>query len=229
MDLPGQVNCETCRIRSCAVEVLDQQELDILKTNCAGAVYARNERIFQQGSLTSNIAYVKTGLVKIHKNGPSKDQILKLVKPPRFIGIPTVLGDRINNYSATALLPTTVCFIVTSTFKTLIMRNGRFANEVISSICQDELTFYDRSINQMQKQIHGRLADALLFLADEIFEADSFDLPLSQSDLGDYIHATRESVTRTLGRLKADGLIQVKGKNIKLTEKDMLRKISKLG
>ena len=190
MDLPGQVNCETCRIRSCAVEVLDQKGLDILKTNCAGAVYARNERIF---------------------------------------GIPTVLGDKINNYSATALLPTTVCFIVTSTFKTLIMRNGRFANEVINSICQDELTFYDRSINQMQKQIHGRLADALLFLADEIFEADSFDLPLSQSDLGDYIHATRESVTRTLGRLKADGLIQVKGKNIKLIEKEMLRKISKLG
>ncbi|HOI31960.1 MAG: Crp/Fnr family transcriptional regulator [Bacteroidales bacterium] len=229
MDLPGQVNCETCRIRSCAVEVLDQQELDFLKTNCAGAEYGRNERIFQQGSLTSNIAYVKTGLVKIHKNGPSKDQILKLVKPPRFIGIPTVLGDKINHYSATALLPTTVCFIFTSTFKTLIMRNGRFANEVINSICQDELSFYDRSINQMQKQIHGRLADALLFLADEIFEADSFELPLSQSDFGDYIHATRESVSRTLGRLKADGLIQVKGKKINLIEKDMLRKISKLG
>ena len=229
MDLPGQVNCETCTIRSCAVEVLDQQEMDILKTNCAGAVFDRNERIFQQGSLSSNIAYVKTGLVKIHKNGPSKDQILKLVKPPRFIGIPTVLGDKVNHYSATALMPTTVCFIVTSTFKTLIMRNGKFANEVINSICQDELTFYDRSINQMQKQIHGRLADALLFLADEIFFSDTFDLPLSHSDLGDYIHATRESVTRALSRFKADGLIQVKGHRISLIGKDMLLKISKLG
>ncbi|MDA3944947.1 MAG: Crp/Fnr family transcriptional regulator [Bacteroidetes bacterium] len=229
MDLPGQVNCETCRIRSCAVEVLDHQELQILKTNCAGAVYKKNERIFQQGSLCSNITYVKTGLIKIHKNGPSKDQILKLVKPPRFIGIPTVLGDKINHYSATALMPTTVCFIVTGIFKTLIMRNGKFANEVINGLCQDELTFYDRSINQMQKQIHGRLADALLFLADEIFLSDSFELPLSRSDLGDYIHATRESVTRTLSRMKSDGLIQMQGRLITLADKEMLIRISKLG
>lgn len=109
------------------------------------------------------------------------------------------------------------------------MRNGKFANEVINSLCQDELTFYDRSINQMQKQIHGRLADALLFLADEIFLSDSFELPLSRSDLGDYIHATRESVTRTLSRMKSDGLIQMQGRLITLADKEMLVRISKLG
>lgn len=229
MDMPGQVNCESCRIKSCAVEVLDKQELSILNANCAGVSYKKNEKIFQQGSLCSNIIYVKTGIVKIHKTGPSKDQILKLVKSPRFIGLPTVLGGKVNQYSATALTPTTVCFIVTGIFKTLIMRNGKFANEVINSICQDELTFYDRSINQMQKQIHGRLADALLFLSDEIFESDSFELPLSRADLGDYIHATRESVTRALSRLKADGLIDMQGRQISLVNKKMIERISKLG
>lgn len=229
MDMSGQVDCESCRIKSCAAEVLDKQELQILNTNCAGVSYKKNEKIFQQGSLCPDITYVKTGIVKIHKNGPAKDQILNLVKSPRFIGLPTVLGDKVNHYSATAITPTTVCFIVTGIFKTLILRNGKFATEVINSICQDELTFYNRSINQMQKQIHGRLADALLFLSDEIFESDSFELPLSRADLGDYIHATRESVSRTLSRLKADGLIDMQGRQISLVNKKMLVRISKLG
>jgi len=229
MDRPGQVSCKTCRIKSFAAEALDIQELQILNANCAGVSFKKNERIFQQGSLCSNITYVKTGLVKIHKNGPSKDQILKLVKSPRFIGIPTVLGDRVNHYSATALSPVTVCFIVTGIFKKLIKRNGKFANEVINSICQDELDFYNRSINQMQKQIHGRLADALIFLSEEIFESESFELPLSRADLGDYIYATRESVSRALSRLKTDGLIEMQGRSIQIMDMKMLERISKLG
>lgn len=229
MDLSEKSNCSTCRIRSCAVEVLDGGELEILQTNCAGASFKRGEKIFQQGTLISNIAYVKSGLVKIHKKGPSKDQILKLVNPPGFIGIPTVLGDRVNQYSATAVVPTEVCFIVTQIFKTLIMRNGKFANEIINSLCHDELQFFDRSINQMQKQIHGRLADALQYFARDIFHTETFVMPLTRSELGDFIHATRESVTRALTHFKEDGLIAIEGKQIVLLDQERLNKVSQLG
>ena len=80
MDFSSQGNCEFCRIRSLAVETLDKLELKILQNNCAGSIYNKGEIIFQQGSLTSNIGYVKSGLVKIHKSGPSRDQILKLAE-----------------------------------------------------------------------------------------------------------------------------------------------------
>lgn len=229
MDLPGQNNCESCRIKSLAVETLDLLELKILQKNCAGTTYNKGEIIFQQGSLTSNIAYIKSGLVKIHKSGSSRDQILKLVKPLRFIGIPTILGDRRYQYSATSIEPTTVCFIDTETFKTLILRNGKFGNEIINELCQDELRFFDRSINQMQKQIHGRVADALLFLAHDIYQSDNFVMPLSRSDIGDFVHATRESVTRTLSHFKNEGIIDMKGKEITLRNKESLLRISRTG
>jgi CRP/FNR family transcriptional regulator len=229
MDLPGQNNCESCRIKSLAVETLDMVELKILQKNCAGTAYNKGEIIFQQGSLTSNIAYIKSGLVKIHKSGPSRDQILKLVKPLRFIGIPTILGDRRYQYSATSIEPTTVCFIDTETFKTLILRNGKFGNEIINELCHDELRFFDRSINQMQKQIHGRVADALLFLAHDIYQSDNFVMPLSRSDIGDFVHATRESVTRTLSHFKNEGIIDMKGKEIFLRNKESLLRISRTG
>ncbi|MBS4059287.1 MAG: Crp/Fnr family transcriptional regulator [Bacteroidetes bacterium] len=222
-------SCETCPIKSCAVETLDIEELLILQKNCGVRVFKKNETIFQQGSLTSNIAYIKSGLVKIHKKGPVKDQILKLIKPLRFIGIPTILGERLYQYSATAIESTSVCYIDTDIFRMLILGNGKFGNEIINELCKDEIRFFERSINQMQKQIHGRLADALLFFANDIFQNDHFRMPLSRSELGDFIHATRESVTRSMTSFKKDGLIEITGKNIVILDKPSLMRVSKTG
>ncbi|MCC7318188.1 MAG: Crp/Fnr family transcriptional regulator [Bacteroidales bacterium] len=229
MTKPEKESCESCRFKSCAVEVLDSDELNILQTNCSEAVFKRNELIFREGTPHSGIAYVKSGLVKIHKMGPVKDQILKLVKAPQFIGIPTVLGNKVNQYTATALIPTHTCFIATDVFRKLILLNGKFANEIINNLCFDELSFFDRSIHQTQKQIHGRVADALLLLSNDIFQSDSFQMPLNRTDLGDLVHARRESVTRTLTHFRKDNLISIKGKTIELLNKSMLERISKSG
>jgi CRP-like cAMP-binding protein len=229
MDTDVYYSCETCPIKSCAVETLETDELQILQNNCGVRVFKKNETIFQQGSLTSNIAYIKSGLVKIHKKGPVKDQILKLIKPLRFIGIPTILGERLYQYSATAIENTSVCFIDTDVFRMLILENGKFGNEIINELCKDELRFFERSINQMQKQINGRLADALLFFANDIFQSDHFRMPLSRSELGDFIHATRESVTRSMTSFKKDGLIELTGKNVAILDKTSLMRVSKTG
>lgn len=224
-----KTNCETCQFKSCAVEVLDPAELFILQNNCSAIVFQRNEKIFREGNPHTGVAYVKSGLVKVHKTGPARDQILKVVKPPRFIGLPTVLGNKLNQYAVTALETTHVCFISGDSFRKLIMLNGKFANEIINNLCQDELSFFDRSINQSQKHINGRVADALLFMAKEIFDSDNFVMPLNRNDLGDFVHARRESVTRTLSRFRKDGLISLNGKNLQLLNKSMLEKISRNG
>lgn len=229
MDQPGQINCISCRVKSLAVETLNSQELEVLQTNCAGARYRKGEVIFRQGSLSSQISYVKTGLVKIHKEGPSREQILMLVKSPRFIGIPTILGNKIYQYSASAVESVEICYIDTDIFKTMILRNGKFANEIINGLCKDELSFFDRSINQMQKQLHGRIADALLYLSEEIFESAAFIMPLSRAELGDFVHASRESVTRALSALQRNGCISIKGKHINILNVALLKIISQKG
>lgn len=200
-----------------------------MANNCSGVIFRRHERIFHEGSPHSGIAYVKSGLVKLHQSGPVRDQILKIIRPPQYIGIPTVLAGKVNQYSATALDTTHICFISSETFRRLILLNGRFGNEIINKLCQDELQFFHLSINQAQKQIHGRVADALLYLADQIFANDVFQMPFSRTDLGDFVHARRESVTRTLSRFAHDRLISINGRQITVLNKDMLRTISKIG
>ena len=89
--------------------------------------------------------------------GPAKEKILRLVTAPSYLGIPTTLGNKINNYSVTALQDTSVCFIDANFFKMLIAGNGQFASEIILELCKNELFDQQRTVNQEQKQLPGRI------------------------------------------------------------------------
>ncbi|MEA3477435.1 MAG: Crp/Fnr family transcriptional regulator [Bacteroidota bacterium] len=223
-------NCTSCDIKSKAVETLDDKELDFLNHNCAEVVLKKNEHIIKEGTLSSHIAYIKSGLAKIHMTGPSgKDQILRLVPPGYYIGIQTILFDKVHRYSATALKPSRVCYIDILSFKELIKRNHQFAYELILYLCQNEMSYYNRFVNQFQKQLNGRLADALIYFANTVSQSDEFEMPLSRTDLGALIGATRESVSRAIHELMNIGVIRMDGKMIQIKNYEMLNKISKSG
>jgi CRP/FNR family transcriptional regulator len=73
------------------------------------------------------------------------------------------------------------------------------------------------------------MADILICLAQRIFKTDSFNLPLSRSDLAELTGMSTESVIRVMKDFKDDGLIQFEGKEIELLDIEKLLKISELG
>ncbi|MDX1285782.1 MAG: helix-turn-helix domain-containing protein, partial [Draconibacterium sp.] len=79
------------------------------------------------------------------------------------------------------------------------------------------------------KQMHGRMADILLCLSQRIFKNDSFNLPLTRSDLAELTGMSTESVIRVMKDFKEDGLIKFEGKDFELLNIEMLMKISEVG
>lgn len=221
--------CIDCKIKSSAVKTLTSGELDNLDNNCAEVKFKEGDIIFKQGAFSSNIIYLKTGLVKIHIAGSSKNTITKIAKAPSYLGIPTTFNEKINHYSATALEPTSVCFIDIETFKDFIYKNGKFAYEIIVELCSSELTSFTKCVNRTQKNIHGRLASALLAFSEDIYENEEFILPLSRVELGNFVDTSRESVCRTLTEFTNDKLIDLNGKKIKILNRPSLEAISLYG
>ncbi len=221
--------CEYCKHQSPAAGMLDHDESEQLEHSCVKALFAKGDIIFKQQALSSNVIYVREGIVKIHLLGPAREQILKIAKGPTYLGIPTTLGDKVNQYSATALTTVSACFIDINTFKSFINSNGAFAYEIIVDLCRDELIHYKRCINQMQKQSPGRVAEALLAFSKDIFNSDSFTLPLTQSELGDLSGCSRENVSRILSNFSHEKLITTSGRGITIVNKHMLEQVSKLG
>lgn len=221
--------CEDCPVRSKAANYLSIAELEVLGENCVEAQFEPGETIFKQNALSSNIIYLKEGLVKITLKGPYRDQILKVVKAPQYLGIPTTMGDKINNYSAVAISKVSACFIDLKTFQKMIYRNGEFANEIIITLCKNELYQFKRCVNISQKNLYGRVADALLDLTTNIYQSSDFYMHLNRSDLADIIGTSRESVSRILSDFTKSGIIKVSGKKFTILDQEKLEHISRSG
>ncbi|MBL7111141.1 MAG: Crp/Fnr family transcriptional regulator [Bacteroidales bacterium] len=225
-----ETGCRDCMVKSIPAGKLDSDQLKILSGNCARISFKAGENIIKQGSFTTNIVYIKSGLVKEHVTGPNgKDEIIKITKAPAYIGVPSALGGRIHKYSCTALEPASVCFIDLHIFNELLLTNAYFSRELILSLSKDLLDHFTRCVNKTQKQFHGSLAETLLYLSEKIYCSDSFKLSLTRTELGAMIGATRETVTRILHEYTEDGLIRIEGKEFNILKKDMLQRISDAG
>lgn len=222
--------CQECKLKSKAALALTGEELGILEKGCLDVHLNAGETIFSEGLPHSYVVFLKEGFAKIHMIGPNgRDQILKIARPGAYMGIQTILGGKINHYSATALKDIRACYINVGIFKDLIKASGGFASEILTYVCTEELNYYHWIIDQQQKQINGRLADAILHFADEIFLSQEFTLPFSHMDLAALIGTTRESVTRTLKNFKEGRIVKVYGREFQIINYAMLKKISKSG
>jgi len=222
-------NCKVCKIKSAAARNLNTEEFDILECNSVQVAFKKGEIIIKQGSLSTNVAYLKEGLVKLHMDGPVREKILRIVKAPSYLGIPTTFGVKTNQFSATALDNAEICFIDSTLFRNFIFSNGKFAYEIIMELCTNELMDYQRSVSLAQKQIPGMVAETLLCLADKIFESDHFNLPVTRGEIGDMIGTSRESVSRALTDLSNEKIIELNGNDLSIMNKDLLVQISEKG
>ncbi len=221
--------CRLCSFKSPAAGSLSEIELEKLESNCAQISFKKGESIFREGTLATNIAYLKSGLVKVHMKGPVSDKILRLTKAPAYLGLPTTFGEKVNHYSATAITDVQICFISLDTFREFIFKNGSFAYEIILDLCRNELADYQRYTNMSQKQLPGRLADILMCMSHDVFKSNKYELPLNISELADFISTSRESVSRQLSEFSKEGIISLNKRELVILNEELLGKICSKG
>jgi CRP-like cAMP-binding protein len=221
--------CKFCNLKSSAAKKLNDDEIDVLCNNCAEAQFEAGDNIVKQGALSTNVAYIKSGLVKIHIKGPLRERIMKIIKAPSYLCLPSTFGDKINHFSATAIEKTSVCFIDVTIFKRFIYENGDFAYQIILDLSKSELQNFHSCLNNAQKQNIGRIADAILFFAGEIYNSNTFALPVSRQDLADLTGITRESASRILTDFHKEKIIEIKGRQVNILNEKLLKQISEKG
>jgi CRP-like cAMP-binding protein len=75
----------------------------------------------------------------------------------------------------------------------------------------------------------GRLADALLYFADDIFDKDEYEMILSRQELGEFTSMAKECVVRILKEFEDSGVIYSDSSKIKILDKAKLVQISEKG
>jgi CRP/FNR family transcriptional regulator len=210
--------------------LLTNEELQLVDRNKIHVNFRAGETIKKQGTFMSHVLSVNSGLAKLYIEGlEGRSAILRIVKPTSFIGGPGIYFDQRHHYTITALVDSSVCFIDLQVFKELLKSNRSFEDEFLRDFSRDVLTVYNRLIYLTQKQMPGRMADALLYLHDEIFQQLKFPMILSRFDLADLSAMSRESAVKVLRDFQKEGLIRISDHELELTDEDALRKISRIG
>jgi CRP/FNR family transcriptional regulator, polysaccharide utilization system transcription regulator len=226
----SQNHCVGCECMSHLFCLLDHDELQFVDANKIRVNFKAGETIKKQGTFMSHVLSVNTGLAKLYLEGiEGRSSILRIVKPTSFIGGPGIYFDQRHHYTITALLDSSVCFIDLNVFKKILSRNQAFAEEFLKDFSRDVLTVYNRLINMTQKQMPGRMADALLYLYDEIFQQPRFPMILSRFDLADLSAMSRESAVKILRDFQKDGLLKISDHEMEISDVEALRKISRIG
>lgn len=222
--------CATFLSEVACFDLLSDEEKALVEQNSVEITYNKGETICKQGTFASNIILLEEGLVKSYIEGNPRNLILTITPPGRMIGLPSIFeGNNTFLYSVSTYIDSRVKLIDINVFKQIIRQNAPFASRIIDILNENTSQTYGRFYCLVSKQLHGRLADILLCLAQRIFKTDSFDLPLSRNDLAELTGMSTESVIRIMKDFKDEGYLAVSGKNITLVDPDKLQRISEIG
>jgi CRP-like cAMP-binding protein len=224
------IRCRNCKDKSCATLVLDRKELDLIFNSRYVTEVKKGTCILIEGAPTSHIVYLRSGLVKEFIQKPNRhEQIIQIILPHSYLGLTSIFGDNVNQFSYSAVTDLLLCYIEVEVFTRLIKSNGKFAFEILSSQGRDNLNSFHRFIDQSHKRIYGRIAEILIYFAKVIYSNNSFQVPLTRNEIADMVGTSRESAGRIFSKFSTEGIIKVHGRNIVINDMQKLEKISRYG
>ncbi len=210
--------------------LLSREELELVDANKIHVCFNAGETIKKQGTFMSHVLSVNSGLAKLYLEGiEGRSAILRIVKPTSFIGGPGIYFDQRHHFSITALVDSSVCFIDLQIFKKILSGNQLFAEEFLKDFSRDVLAVYNRLIYLTQKQMPGRMADALLYLHDEIYQQPKFPMILSRFELAELSAMSRESAVKVLRDFQKEGYLRISDHEMEILDMDALHQISRVG
>jgi len=192
--------------------------------------YKKGDVIFKQNTRTSHIMFILSGLVKIYKEARNDRSItLTIATEGNLIGLLSVFGGDIHEYSASSVEEAEIVFIDNSVFRQIIHENGQFAEVIIKTLSRDGLFIFEKLLNHSHKQLPGRIADVLLFFSEKIYHNHVFSFPLARRELAEIAGTTKESFIRTLTEFRNDKIVNLDGKRVEILSMDIVKTLSRLG
>lgn len=223
-------NCVYCTRKTACFNYLSKKELEIFNSNRTTIRYKKGETIIKQGTVFNHVISFNAGLAKINIEIDSKrNLLLGLIQPSEILAGPGMFHDNRSTFSVTALIDSTICLIDMDTFKEIFRSNERFAESFLNSFSQRYIDTCKRFVSLTQKQMHGRVAEALIFLSDSVYNSDNFELYFSRQELADFTGMSKESICRVLREFNNDNIIFSKGRMISIQDKRVLRRINEAG
>ncbi|PKP29533.1 MAG: hypothetical protein CVU00_15125 [Bacteroidetes bacterium HGW-Bacteroidetes-17] len=231
--MPTYINsafCKDCSKKLNIFHFLTDDEMNFINEHRHEVKFNPGETIFKQGGAFTHVACLTSGYGKVYIEGMNKKNlVLNILRPTEMIGGPGLFNDFRHHYSVSAIDDVVACFIEVESFMEVAKQNKEFASELFKWINQKGVRNFEKLINLTQKQMPGRIADALLYLSNSVYESDKFTVNISRQDIADLAAMSKESAIRIIKEFKESGFITCEGNDFNILEPKALHKISQTG
>jgi CRP/FNR family transcriptional regulator len=222
-------DCRHCFRKNVLFELLTDEELETLNESRTEVTFKKGEIIYKQGSPLSHIVIISEGLGKNYIEGPrGKNLIISIVKPYVINGGPGMYVDMRHHSTLMALSDTKACFIDVNIYKDVVRKNSVFAEEFIKCFSEHSIHTFGQFVTLTQKNMEGRIAEALLYLKNDVFKNGSIK-HISKQEIADLTGLTKESTIRVMKELRNECVIDEENKEIVILNEGILQKYADLG
>lgn len=208
---------------------LTDEQWKLVEENNVYLNYNKAETICKQGAFASNVYFVEKGLMKAYKEYKEENLIMRFVKPGEIVGLSSLYNKGTFHFTVASVGQSSVFSVNSEVIKRLIRENPDFAEKVITQLNKETEDGLERVISLTQKQLNGRIADAILHFAKNVYGSDEFNMQLTRRDVADFCGVSTESAIRIMKELHNDRIVNIEGKNLKIISKQLLESLSEFG
>ena len=209
---------------------LNKSELDLISKSSILLNFKRGETIFKQGTPSNHLIFLLNGLAKNYKEiDEATNRITFLIIEGQFINLSNAIGKVNNIHSAVAVEDSTCLMIDLNVISELIKSNSNFALEAIEYVCAKDTKGFDFILLLQHKHTQGRLATALIYFYKAVYRNTKFKLTISRKEIAEIVGMSNENIVRELTRFSKEGVINVEGRYVEITDPERLQKISDIG
>lgn len=226
-------NCDKCEQRHKSMFCDASDEIvDKISEHKGCSFYKKSQYVFNENTPASGLYCVYEGSLKIFKMGSDgKEVILKLVKAGDVVGYRALLANESYGATCAALEDSKVCFVPKTVFNNIICSSPDMMQKVMKLMSRDLKELEERFANWAHKPVRERLAEALILLNERFGNKNgvgAFQLALSREELANIVGTATETLIRCLSELKADKIIDYRGKEMSILNPSKLLRIANL-
>ena len=183
-------------------------------------------RVFYRPEEPGEVLFIlKEGRVQLYRISPEgKKLVITTLGPHTLFGEMALLGTKMHNTFAEAIDDCLICVMSRTDLERLILSKPQVALRILEVTGKRLREAEERLENMAFKGIPARLASLLLRLADE--QGNDEISGLTHQDLAESVGTYRETATQVLNDLKAQGLIEIGRKRIKVLDRARLAEIA---
>ena len=219
-----------CDLNSCMLCQLCLKDwLPAIEANKKNFLIKKGQRIFREGDPVEGVYFIYSGTVKVHKRwDKEKELIIRFARKGDILGHMGLGNEPIYPVTTTALEHTIVCYISMEFFESTLHVNNTLTYKLMRFFANGLQESEKRVRNLVHMPVKGRIAQSFITLKNQ-FGTNSngfIDIELTRQDLSSFAGASYETLFKVINELTEEKLIEVSGKNIRISNEDALRNLT---